>query len=388
MKPTTSDLWQLNKYLWICLLFIAWFIYAAHRVHWITAPLPVAYAVYGLALVNGAARSWVGFKRGGNSGLSGWAFTLMDVTLISIAVYITNGIYSELWLAYYVVLVSEALYSTTTQTSLLNICIVAGYIAATWTMRDYPNYVLTVTTRMFFVVTVGSFGLRISTDREKRNREVIALREQAATSDERARIAREVHDSLGHALVASILRLELCLRLLRRAPEEAEKLLQEEVPALRNAWNEGRDLAFHLRPWERDPAGTAATLRRHISRFAERTGLAVNLSLEGLETKDPLLPVETEMALTRILQESLTNIARHARATEVSIHVERLRGGLCCRVQDNGVGFDAETKIGSFGLTAMRERAEKLGGAFALQSRPEGLPNAGTSLEFTLPLPK
>ena len=381
MTTSTRDIWAVNKYLWICLLFAAWFIQAARARGWITVPLPVAYGVYALAIVNGAARSYAGWRHGGkNTRALSRAFTLVDLALISTAVHITNGIYSELWLAYYVLLVAEAFYSTTVQTTALNVCIVAGYVAATWYMRDAPNYAITIITRMFFVTVVGSFGLRLSMDRERRQREVARLNEQVAASEERARIARDVHDSLGHALVASILRLELCRRLLRRDPLQAEKILAEEVPALRSAWNEGRNLAFHLRPWERDPAGFAHSLRRNVSRFAERTGLAVTLDID--DTREWDLTQEVEMALTRILQESLTNIARHSEAASVKVIVECAGQDVCFRIEDDGVGFDAEAKSSSFGLNAMRERTEKLGGRFALTSRP----GEGTMVEASLPL--
>lgn len=380
MKSSNRDLWEVNKYLWICLIFAAWFIQAAKARNWITVPLPYAYGVYAVAIANGAARSYRGFKYGGNEGIYGWWFTLVDLVLISVAVRITNGIYSELWLAYYVLLVSEALYSTRVQTSALNACIVACYIAATWFMRDAPNYWITVGTRMFFVVVVGSFGLRLSTDRERRQRELARLNEQVAASEERARIAREVHDGLGHALVASILRLELCRRLMKRDPAQAEAILEEEVPALRAAWNEGRNLAFHLRPWDTDPAGFAHGLRRNVSRFAERTGIAVTLNMD--DSRPWSLPGEVEMALTRILQEALTNIARHAQASEVTIDVEETGGRIRCRVVDDGVGFEAEAKAASFGLNAMRERAVKLGGEFQMSSRP----GAGACIEAAIPV--
>lgn len=381
MRSSTRDLWEVNKYLWICLLFAAWFIQAAKARGWISVPLPYAYALYGLALLNGAARSYRGYRYGGNNGFYGWAFTLVDLVLISAAVRITNGLYSELWLAYYVLLVSEALTSTKVQTSVLNACIVAGYVAATFYMRDAPNYWITVGTRMFFVVVVGSFGLRLSTDRERRQRELARLNEQVAASEERARIAREVHDGLGHALVASILRLELCKRLLKRDPKQAEKILEEEVPALRAAWNEGRNLAFHLRPWERDPTGFAHGLRRNVSRFAERTGIAVTLDIGDSLDGAPHISAEVEMALTRILQEALTNIARHAQASTVQIDVTRKDGRICCRIADDGVGFSPDADGGGFGLNAMRERAEKLGGALTVASRS----GEGTRIEAVIP---
>jgi signal transduction histidine kinase len=378
MKPTTREMWQVNKYLWLCLLFIALFSPLAHGQGWLSVSIPAAYGVFGLAVLNGAARTYYGWKRGGFNDAQGWTFTLIDILLISVAVRITGGLRSELWLAYYVLLIAESLFSTSLQTTILNLGMIAAYLLATWPDHSAPDYVAKVLTRMFFLVVAGSFGLRLSGDRERRNKEVANLREQVAASDERARIAREVHDSLGHSLVSSILRLELCSRLIKKSPDEAEKLLQEEVPALRAAWNEGRNLAFHLRPWERDQAGLIASLRRHISRFAERTGIAVDFAADEESLQ---LTGDAEMALTRILQEALTNVAKHAEASKVTIQIIRTGGNVCCLIRDNGVGFNVEERDGSFGLTAMRDRALQNGGTVMLESRPD----AGTTVEVVLP---
>jgi signal transduction histidine kinase len=378
MRPTTRDLWGVNKYLWLCLVFVALFIPWAAKHQWLRVHIAVAYGVFGLALLNGAARTYLGWKSGGFNEQRGWVFTLVDLALIAAAIWITGGLESELWLAYFVLLISESLFSPAGQTLFLLVCMVAGYAAATWSEHLQPDYFVTFVTRMFFLGVVGSFGRQLSEYRVRRNHEIALLHEQVAASEERARIAREVHDSLGHALVASILRLELCSRLIKKAPEEAEKLLQEEVPALRAAWTEGRNLVFHLRPWEKDPAGFAQTLRRHVSRFAERTGLAVNLEMaeEGWELRP-----EAELVITRILQEALTNVAKHAQASSVSIQVKQEEGTVRCRITDDGVGFDPEACDGSFGLRAMRERAEKLNGRVIFISRP----GEGTTVEVTVP---
>lgn len=382
MRRSTREMWEVNKYLWLCLLFAALYVPWAARHGRLAVPVPAAYSLLLLAVVNGAARSWCGWRRGGfNDARLSWLFTLADIALISIAVRITGGLQSDLWLLYFVLLVSESLFADTRQTTLVNVLLVAGYAAATWPAHGRTDYLLVVATRMFFMVLVGSFGLRLTTDREKRDREVARLNEQVAASDERARIAREIHDSLGHALVAAILRLELSLRVLRKGrTEEAEALLKEEIAGLRAAWNEGRDLVFHLRPWERDGADLPETLRRHVGRFAERTGLAVDLRIAAGPWE---LPRDVEFAVTRILQEALTNVAKHARAGRVAISLERVNGQVRCRVEDDGVGFDAEASglAHSFGLSAMRERAEKLGGGLTLASRP----GAGTTVEVCVP---
>jgi signal transduction histidine kinase len=182
-------------------------------------------------------------------------------------------------------------------------------------------------------------------------------------------------------MVSSILRLELCARLIRKAPDEAETLLKEEIPALREAWNEGRDLAFHLRPWEMEIAqeGTLSdTLRRHIGRFAERTGLVIEFEAEGDEWN---LRPEAAFGLTRILQEALTNAAKHAQATSVKVLLRRSPGQkVICRIEDNGKGFDLEAARTGIGMGAMQERAVALGGTL----RVESAPGKGTCITLTL----
>jgi signal transduction histidine kinase len=367
MRRSINDLWQVNKYLWITLVFLAIYIPFANAQGKFAVPLPQVYGILALAVVNGGLRTYCGWRRGGYNDERGWVFTIVDVALISLAVRVSGGLQSDLWLLYFVILISETLFAPPPQTRLLSVLIAVGYLCGTWPEQVTPLYLLSLGVRVFFLYLVGSFGRRLSEDRERRNQEMGLLREQVAASEERARIAREVHDGLGHALVASILRLELCLRLIRRDPAQAEELLREEVPALRAAWNEGRDLA-----------GFAQGLRRHVSRFAERTGIVVNMELD--DEIERLRP-EIEMALMRIVQEALTNIAKHAQASEVAIQLRREKGRLHCEIRDNGVGFAPEEKSVHFGLDAMRDRAQQLGGEFHLTSKP----GAGTTIEIHVP---
>jgi signal transduction histidine kinase len=372
--------WQTNKYLWMTLLFVAVYVPFASRQGKLSVSIPLAYGLFALALINGAIRTWSAWTLGGaNDDRRSWVFNLIDMALISVGVYITGGIESDLWLLYMVLFISEALYATHMQTRLVLAILCLCYLTVTLPAQWSASYALTLASRLFFLILVARFARRLAYNREERNRELAALREQIAASEERARIAREVHDGLGHALVSIILRLELSLRLLKKDPSQTEEILKEEIPALRAAWNEGRDLAFHLRPWESDPAGFVPGLRRHLSRFAERTGIAVEMQFSQEKIS---LPAEMEMGLTRILQEALTNIAKHARATGVSVHITMEGRRLRCVVRDNGVGFAVEAEDKGFGLNAMRERAERLGGQFQLSSRSEG----GTTIEVTLPL--
>jgi signal transduction histidine kinase len=203
-----------------------------------------------------------------------------------------------------------------------------------------------------------------------------------ATGEERARIAREVHDGLGHALVSIILRLELCSKLLRTAPDEAEEILKEEIPALRSAWNEGRDLAFHLRPWEMEvttAGGLTETLRNQIARFADRTGLSIQFETDELCSR---LRPACAYGLTRIVQEALTNAVKHASASNIVVRLNcPARDKVVCTIADDGTGLPADTEPSGFGLQAMHDRAQALGGQFEITSSI----GAGTRITVTLP---
>lgn len=383
MSISTREMWQVNKYLWLCLLFALVYVYLARAAGHLSVPLAAAYGIFGLAIVNGGARTYFGWRQGGFNDRRGWIFTLADVALISIAVRVTGGLQSDIWLLYFVLVISEGLFSSSSQTSILCASMVAGYAAGTWADRSDAGYWPAVITRMFFLVTVASFGLRLSGDRERRNRELARLHEQVAASEERARIAREIHDSLGHALVATILRLELASRLVRKRPDEAETILREEVPALRAAWNEGRNLAFHLRPWEPDEAGFIAGLRKHIGRFAERTGLSVDLQISDSPWE---IPSEREVCITRVLQEALTNVTKHSQADHVQIRLAEEDGLIHIALADDGVGFGPSGTVAGagFGIRTMRERVEELGGEFTLTGRQ----GEGVKIEAQLPVAK
>lgn len=373
-----SEQWQINKFLWCCLLFLVIFIPVASNQGWMKIPLGTAFLLLGIAVVNAVLRTYFGWRSGGSNGPIGWVFTTIDIGLISVGVSATFDLNSELWLFYFVLLIAETMFATRQQAALLLAMVGVGYIAGTWPARSDPQYPFILGTRLFFLGIGVLFARRMSFNRDVKNQELVRLREQVAASEERARIAREIHDSLGRAVVSTILRLELCRRLIHKNPAEAEKLLEEEVPAIRAAWNEGRDLAFHLRPWESDPAGFAQTLQRHIGRFAERTGISVDLKVEEREWN---LGSDTEMAITRILQEALTNIAKHSRAKHVEISLYARDGMIDGSVKDDGIGFEPDQVRGNFGLVAMRDRAEKIGGSLEIHSTTD----KGTEVSLHIP---
>jgi signal transduction histidine kinase len=378
MDNTTRQMWQLNKYLWMSLAGVLLYIPIAWAQGVFEAPFWMVAALFCVGVVEGGVRSYLGYRHGGalNERTSAW-FNYAEIGMITIGIAISGGIHSDLWLLYFVTMMFESLYASSRRKRLLDLQMTAFYLLGTLPRQllsphpDLPGvYARLFAVHMFFLIIVTALGRRISVQNEERGRELALLREQRAGAEERARIAREVHDSLGHALVSIILRLELAARLVSRSPEEAESILKEEIPALRAAWNEGRDLAFHLHPWEQDANGENLPdlLRRHIARFAERAGLIIDFKVEG---DDWQLRPTLMFDLTRIVQEALTNAARHAHATEIIVTLACLpQNTIECTIQDNGVGFDVFAQPQGVGLQSMRERAEALGGKFTVQSAP------------------
>jgi signal transduction histidine kinase len=196
---------------------------------------------------------------------------------------------------------------------------------------------------------------------------------------ERRRLARELHDETGQALTSIL----LGLRGLEDVHDEvALKATVAEVRDLvRSTLQDVRRLAVELRPKALDDFGLAAALERLTDNFAEQTGMTVEFvsNLPG----DGRFPPEVETALYRLVQESLTNIVKHARAKGVSILLTSTSESVTVVVEDDGVGFEPGRETGDgIGLLGMRERVGLFGGRVALESRP----GAGTTIVAEVPI--
>jgi signal transduction histidine kinase len=206
------------------------------------------------------------------------------------------------------------------------------------------------------------------------------LRAQEA---ERARLARELHDELGQALTA----VKINLQTIDRGPVNGElrARLSESVEIIEQALRQVRQLSLDLRPALLDACGLETAIRCLLEKLADRTGLSVRFSAKHLVER---LPVDVETTCFRIVQEALTNVVRHARATEVSVRLRRFGNCLTFRIADNGTGFDIRLACKSspcapgFGLTAMRERAQLIQGRLSITSAS----GRGTTILGSLPL--
>ncbi|MBI5480269.1 MAG: sensor histidine kinase, partial [Deltaproteobacteria bacterium] len=191
--------------------------------------------------------------------------------------------------------------------------------------------------------------------------------------EERRRIARDLHDSVGQRLTA--LRLELELARVRgdapaRLPDVAH-LCDEALQDLRRVVND-------LRPPELDSADLTEILRGYAERFEVRTGIATSFRCQG-----PVAPPEkVATCLLRVLQEALTNVSRHAGAREVAVIVAATERSLTLEVADDGCGYDPWASSPGAGLRGIRERCAFLGGDMEVESSP----GEGTRLRIRLPL--
>jgi two-component system, NarL family, sensor histidine kinase DevS len=195
---------------------------------------------------------------------------------------------------------------------------------------------------------------------------------------ERRRLARELHDETGQALTSILLGLKA---LEERTGDEASRAAAEDLRELVvSTLQDVRRLAVELRPTALDDFGLVAALERLTSSFSEQTGISVDFQTA---LADERLPPEIETALYRIVQESLTNVVKHATARRVSILLARREGAVKAVVEDDGRGFDpAELAGDGFGLVGMRERLALLGGRLEVESRPD----AGTTIAAEVPI--
>jgi two-component system sensor histidine kinase UhpB len=221
--------------------------------------------------------------------------------------------------------------------------------------------------------------VRIEDERRRSGRLVLRAQEE-----ERRRLARDLHDEVNQALTAILLRLEA---LSQAAPPELSEELGELKRLVNQAMSELLQLARHLRPTALDDHGLLPAMASHVRRFAAQTGIKADLNASG---SDAQLQPDEEIAVYRIAQEALANVARHADASQVLVSLRTDADGVELTVRDDGRGFEFEAPVGSgaafdseggLGLGGMAERARLVGGELTIESRP----GAGTELCLRVP---
>ncbi|HSB79498.1 MAG TPA: cache domain-containing protein [Candidatus Methylomirabilis sp.] len=196
---------------------------------------------------------------------------------------------------------------------------------------------------------------------------------------ERRQIARELHDEIGEILTGLKLSLEMSARMV--SGQVASSLGEAQVQ-VQDLMNRTRDLSLDLRPAILDDLGLLPALLWHFERYTGQTGVRVTFDHNGLEER---VAPDLETAVYRIVQEALTNAARHAGVQDVSVRMRTAPETLSVQIEDQGAGFEAEAKARSHdssGLTGMRERALLLGGHLKVES----CPGVGTRVVADFPL--
>ena len=201
----------------------------------------------------------------------------------------------------------------------------------------------------------------------------LARRLDEVREEELTRISREIHDELGHALTALRLDLSWLVPKLRRNREPVRQKSAEMLALVDDTIDSVRRIASQLRPPVLEDLGLAAAIDARLERFAKQTGLQVELRAGTDE-----VPMAARRGLYRIVQEALTNVARHAQATAVVVRLECSPERVVLEIADDGVGIPPGTidNPRSLGLVGMRERAAALGAEFQV----EGGPGRGTTV--------
>ena len=208
--------------------------------------------------------------------------------------------------------------------------------------------------------------------------EYAARVEDLTIAEERQRMARELHDTLSQGLAGLILQLEAVdAHLAGNRSERARSILEQSMQTARATLSEARQAIDNLRqPGERD---LVVAVRQEAERFTRAAGIACEPQIDVRVE----VPEQAAEAAIRAITEGLTNIARHARASQVSLRLTALDKSLEIEICDDGIGFDPEAvQAGHYGLLGMRERVRLAGGNFDVSSKP----GEGTRIGITFPL--
>lgn len=202
-----------------------------------------------------------------------------------------------------------------------------------------------------------------------------------AQEEERRRISREIHDGPAQMLANILLRADLVDRTFReRSGEEALIEMKSMRSMVRSSLQEVRRIIYNLRPMALDDLGLVPTIRKYLADLEEYHKMTITLSEHGSVDR---LDSKYEVALFRLIQESVQNAVKHAAAERIHVNIRNERNQVSVSIRDDGVGFDlAKKKEKSFGIIGMRERVEMLDGSITINSKIGG----GTTVYVKIPL--
>lgn len=223
---------------------------------------------------------------------------------------------------------------------------------------------------------ISQFAQRLN-DMAKQLQSLLRRRQEMAVSEERNRLARDLHDSAKQQALAASFELGTAIVLYDRDSQSAKKHLVEADALVDSVRKELTTLVDELRPLPLDGQDFSETLRDYAMEWSHRSGIELKLNIEGSNE----MPMETRETLFRIVQEALANVTRHSSAGEAALSLENGRDSVNLLIKDNGRGFDTAEQHSGLGLNSMRERAEGSGGSFTVESAP----GKGTQIAVRLP---
>jgi len=220
---------------------------------------------------------------------------------------------------------------------------------------------------------------------EKRTEQLVDLYRGVAITEERNRLAQEIHDGLAQTLATSLLKIDFCERFLDDNPKKAKRELWELRKMLTKGIRVTRHVIFDLRLPKFHRTGFATVLRKYLEEFRRKTGIASILNLKVEES----LPMKVQVVTYRIIREAMNNIRKHAKAKNVNLRLRTDKNkNLHLIIEDDGKGFDLKRALtqskyaNNFGLMGMEEQAKLLGGTFAIESTKK----QGTKIKIEVPI--
>ena len=205
-------------------------------------------------------------------------------------------------------------------------------------------------------------------------------RQEMAASEERNRLARELHDSAKQQALAASFQLGAALTLINHDPESARKHLVEADTLVDSVRKELTNLILELRPWSIEGQDYSELIKEYTQEWSKRSEINLNMDITGSAE----LSLQTRETLFRIMQEALANTARHSEASQTDLSLEYGTDRVIMTIKDNGRGFDTQATYNGIGLSSMRERAEACGGTIQVESAP----GQGVQTVIILPLPE
>ncbi|HZK18681.1 MAG TPA: sensor histidine kinase [Clostridia bacterium] len=250
------------------------------------------------------------------------------------------------------------------------------------TMEKAENLISQVGTVLEFLGTdLQDISIKIGDIQQKQQ---LSMRVIRAQEEERRRVAREIHDGPAQSMANIVMRAEFCLKLLEHEPDRVKEELVSLQDLVRLSLQDVRKIIFDLRPMVLDDLGLVPAIKRYLTNYEEQHTIDTKFLFFGEQTR---LTLSLEVALFRIIQESLNNVSKHSKASQVIIKLEILPNKVNIHIKDNGCGFDLDEVMNNsekegYGLMGMQERVELLDGELKITTAP------GKGAEINLSVPR